>query len=168
MHQPWLTPTLLTACWASPSQLCSETLTANRTNLIQSAISTLVCLPKELPGASQVLPGLSKAEVREQNFINLSSLLPCDQQLCRGNSCPSTELIPRTSPSLDHAASSQLQKKITHFHLQKPSRSLLENGLGGQAAYYLLSGKEPGLPPKLSLLSVQMRLVIHPALRQLG
>lgn len=65
------------------------------------------------------------------------------------------------------AARSQL-KKPTYFHLQKPSRSLLENGLGGEAAYYLLSGKEAELPPKLSVLSVHMRMVIHPARRQLG
>lgn len=77
--------------------------------------------------------------------------------------------MPRISPSLDHIVLPHPNcKKTTYFHLQKPSRSLLENGLGGQAAYYLLSGKEPELPPKLSVLSIHMRMVIHPARRQLG
>lgn len=74
-------------------------------------------------------------------------------------------LMPRISLNLNHIVLPALScKKYTYFHLQKPSRSLLENGLGGQATYYLLSE----LPPKLSVLSVHVRMVIHPARRQLG
>lgn len=59
-------------------------------------------------------------------------------------------------------------QKTTYFPLQKSLGSLSENRLTGQDASHLLSGKDPDLSPKFSLLSIHMKMVIHPILRQLG
>lgn len=173
-HPPCTTATLLTPVWLLGLPLTALQWSIKRKyNQLKQICHFHPCVSAQRTSWSIPDAAWSIQTTAQEQSFKFIILLPCDLQL----SGLQRELVPQhgadsqdqPQPPPRCAATSQLQKKPpTYFHLQKPSRSLLENGLGGQAAYYLLSGKEPELSPKLSLLSIHMRMVIHPTLRQLG